>query len=103
MNLVSAGSTPSTPSRASRVTRRRQAVPFDAERDGFVPAEGAGILILESLEHALDRGANILAEIIGQGVSSDAFHAVQPDDNGDGAARAIRLRAQRRRNHGGRG
>ena len=65
--------------------------PFDAERDGFVPAEGAGVLILESLEHALDRGANILAEIIGQGVSSDAFHAVQPDDNGDGAARAIRF------------
>ena len=65
--------------------------PFDAERDGFVPAEGAGILILESLEHALDRGANIFAEIIGQGVSSDAFHAVQPDDNGDGAARAIRF------------
>ena len=65
--------------------------PFDAERDGFVPAEGAGILILESLEHALDRGANILAEIIGQGVSSDAFHAVQPDDNGEGAARAIRF------------
>ncbi len=65
--------------------------PFDAKRDGFVPAEGAGILILESLEHALDRGANILAEIIGQGVSSDAFHAVQPDDNGDGAARAIRF------------
>ena len=65
--------------------------PFDAKRDGFVPAEGAGVLILESLEHALDRGANILAEIIGQGVSSDAFHAVQPDDNGDGAARAIRF------------
>ncbi len=65
--------------------------PFDAQRDGFVPAEGAGILILESLEHALDRGANILAEIVGQGVSSDAFHAVQPDDNGDGAARAIRF------------
>jgi 3-oxoacyl-[acyl-carrier-protein] synthase II len=65
--------------------------PFDAERDGFVPAEGAGVLILESLQHALDRGANILAEIIGQGVSSDAFHAVQPDDNGDGAARAIRF------------
>ena len=64
--------------------------PFEAGRDGFVPAEGAAILILESLEHAIDRGANILAEVIGYGVSSDAFHAVQPDDDGAGAARAIR-------------
>ena len=63
--------------------------PFDAERDGFVPAEGAGVLVLESLEHALDRGANILAEMMGQGVSSDAYHAVQPEENGAGAARAI--------------
>ena len=64
--------------------------PFDAERDGFVPAEGAAILILESLEHALDRGATILAEVVGYGTSCDAFHAVQPDETGDGAARAIR-------------
>ncbi|MDP6452099.1 MAG: beta-ketoacyl-ACP synthase II [SAR202 cluster bacterium] len=64
--------------------------PFDAQRDGFVPAEGAGILILESLEHAVNRGANILAEVVGYGVSSDAFHAVQPDEDGSGAARAIR-------------
>ena len=64
--------------------------PFDANRDGFVPAEGAGILILESLEHALDRGANILAEVAGYGASSDAFHAVQPDENGEGASRAMR-------------
>jgi 3-oxoacyl-[acyl-carrier-protein] synthase II len=63
--------------------------PFDANRDGFVPAEGAAILILERLEHALDRGANILAEIIGQAASSDAFHLVQPDSEGKGAARAI--------------
>ena len=47
------------------------------------------MLVIESLEHALDRGANILAEIVGQGVSSDAFHAVQPDEDGSGAARAI--------------
>ncbi len=64
--------------------------PFDSTRDGFVPAEGAGVLVLESLEHATDRGANILAEVIGQGVSSDAYHAVQPDEDGSGAARAIR-------------
>ena len=71
------------PARASR--------PFDATRDGFVPAEGAGVLVMESLEHALDREVDILAEVLGYGVSSDAFHAVQPDENGDGAARAIRL------------
>ena len=71
------------PARASR--------PFDATRDGFVPAEGAGVLVMESLEHALDREVDILAEILGYGVSSDAFHTVQPDENGDGAARAIRL------------
>ena len=64
--------------------------PFDLERDGFVPAEGSAILVVESLEHAIDRGADILAEVLGQGVSSDAHHAVQPDEDGSGAARAIR-------------
>jgi 3-oxoacyl-[acyl-carrier-protein] synthase II len=64
--------------------------PFDAKRDGFVPAEGAAVLVMESLEHALNRGANILAEVVGYGVSSDAFHAVHPDEDGSGAARAIR-------------
>ena len=64
--------------------------PFDSDRDGFVPAEGAGILVMESLEHAVNRGANILAEVVGYGVSSDAFHAVQPEEDGSGAARAIR-------------
>ena len=69
------------PSKASR--------PFDAKRDGFVPAEGAGILIMETLGHALGRGANILCEVTGYGVSSDAFHMVHPDDEGSGAARAM--------------
>ena len=64
--------------------------PFDAGRDGFVPAEGSAIVVLESFDHAIKRGAPILAELIGYGSSCDAFHAVQPDDTGEGAARAIR-------------
>ncbi|MDA1216460.1 MAG: beta-ketoacyl synthase N-terminal-like domain-containing protein, partial [Chloroflexi bacterium] len=64
--------------------------PFDADRDGFVPAEGAGILVLEALDHALRRNAPILAEVIGFGCSSDAYHQFQPEEDGAGAARAIR-------------
>jgi len=74
----------------SDVPPEKASRPFDANRDGFVPAEGAAILVLESLEHAMGRGANILAEVAGYGVSSDAFHAVQPDEDGAGAARAMR-------------
>ena len=64
--------------------------PFDADRDGFVPSEGAGILIVESLDHAVRRGARVLAEVVGYGASSDGHHQFQPDDDGRGAARAIR-------------
>jgi 3-oxoacyl-[acyl-carrier-protein] synthase II len=63
--------------------------PFDKGRDGFAPAEGSGILILESLEHAQARGAKIYAEIGGWGVSSDAYHLVQPHPEGSGAAKAM--------------
>ncbi|MBI4236700.1 MAG: beta-ketoacyl-ACP synthase II [Chloroflexi bacterium] len=68
--------------------------PFDANRDGFIPSEGAGILILESLEHAKARGAPILAEVLGYGASSDAYDAVQPEESGEGAARAMRWTLQ---------
>jgi 3-oxoacyl-[acyl-carrier-protein] synthase II len=70
------------PTKASR--------PFDKGRDGFAPAEGSGILILESLEHAKARGAHIYAEVGGWGVSSDAYHLVQPHPEGSGAAKAVR-------------
>ena len=70
------------PQRASR--------PWDRDRDGFVVGEGAGILVLEDLEHAARRGARILAEVAGYGMSADAFHVTSPPDNGDGAYRVMR-------------
>jgi 3-oxoacyl-[acyl-carrier-protein] synthase II len=65
--------------------------PFDAGRDGFVLAEGAGILVLESEDHAKGRGAGILAEFAGYGGSADAYHVTSPDPSGEGGARAVRL------------
>ena len=77
------------PARASR--------PFDLHRDGFVMGEGAGVLVIEELEHAKRRGAPILAEIIGYGASSDAYHLSAPSPDGEGPAKAIEMALK----HGG--
>jgi 3-oxoacyl-[acyl-carrier-protein] synthase II len=71
------------PQRASR--------PFDKDRDGFVMGEGAGVLVLESLSHALKRNARIYGEIVGYGMSADAYDMVHPSENGEGAAKAMEL------------
>lgn len=69
----------------------RSAIPFDKDRNGFVMGEGAGVLVLESLEHAQKREATILAEVVGYGNTCDAYHQTSPSPDGSGAAKAMRL------------
>lgn len=82
-SALTALSTAENPARAS--------IPFDQERDGFVLGEGAGILILEELEHAKNRGAHIYAELVGYGATADAYHVTSPKEDGSGAAKAMTL------------
>ena len=74
---------------SSSTDKNRASIPFDKERNGFVMGEGAGVVILEELEHAKQRGAKIYAEVIGFGSTTDAYHITSPCPDGEGGAKAM--------------